>query len=243
MEDGKPLDFSVVYVGKEILPWKPQHRAGYVVQLRVLWFCAPKEISVASTIDQLKVTTVLIKRYGDTRRGIAVPKPKIMARLQSGLILTPHPLGAYRNAPGFLTWRKIRPVVMAALSSRRTSTWSLAASGRFNDAVQGQGNIHHGWQGHTDLVTRSGRANVWTGEEYAMGTSSIARSFPARSSTTSPDLDGDQDRKLLYTYSVGPHYWRGDAVIEVWGVAKIAKHLKRYNRVGEATMPSPMTTT
>jgi recombination protein RecT len=89
-----------------------------------------------------------------------------------------------------------------------------------------------GWQGYVDLVSRSGRANAWTnavreGDEFDCSFGS--KPFVHHK----PDLDGDEDRKLLYTYAIGKLAGSQTPVIEVWGKQRIDKHLKRYNKVGE----------
>jgi recombination protein RecT len=86
-----------------------------------------------------------------------------------------------------------------------------------------------GWQGYVDLISRAGRASVWTGAvregdwfEYTLG--------------SSPKLDhkpGDEDGgDFTFAYAVG---WVKGAqwpVIEVWSRAKVKKHLSFYNKVG-----------
>ena len=86
-----------------------------------------------------------------------------------------------------------------------------------------------GWQGFVDLISRAGRASVWTGAvrdgdqfSYALGSNPLLEHVP-----------GDDDEgNFTHVYAVG---WVKGAqwpVIEVWSRAKVLKHLKAYNKVG-----------
>jgi recombination protein RecT len=87
-----------------------------------------------------------------------------------------------------------------------------------------------GWQGFVDLISRAGRASVWTGAvrdgdkfEYTLGSSPVLNHTPGED-------DGDN---FTFVYAVG---WVKGAqwpVIEVWSRAKVIKHLNQYNRVGD----------
>jgi recombination protein RecT len=87
-----------------------------------------------------------------------------------------------------------------------------------------------GWQGYVDLISRAGRASVWTGAvregdefTYKLGSCPVLEHTPS-------DEDGGN---FTHVYAVG---WVKGAqwpVIEVWSRAKVAKHLNQYNRVGE----------
>lgn len=87
-----------------------------------------------------------------------------------------------------------------------------------------------GWQGYVDLVSRSGRASVWTGSvrdgddfEYTLGSAPHLKHTPS-----------DEDAgNYTHVYAVG---WVKGAqwpVIEVWSRAKVERHLKQYNKVGD----------
>jgi len=88
-----------------------------------------------------------------------------------------------------------------------------------------------GWQGLVDLVSRTGRASVETGVvhpgdefEYEFGTGSKLRHVPN---------DASEDQPFSYVYALG---WVRDAqrpVIEVWSRAKVLKHLRKFNKVGD----------
>jgi recombination protein RecT len=87
-----------------------------------------------------------------------------------------------------------------------------------------------GWQGYVDLISRAGRASVWTGAvhegdefQYTLGSSPVLNHTPAE------EENGD----FTYVYAVG---WVKGAqwpVIEVWSRAKVEKHLRQYNKVGD----------
>jgi recombination protein RecT len=89
-----------------------------------------------------------------------------------------------------------------------------------------------GWKGLADLVSRSGRATVWTGVvmpgdkfEYQLGDSPFCRHMPGDGAA-----DGDV---FTHAYAIGRVRDASMAVIEVWTRAKVQKHLKKYNRVGD----------
>lgn len=87
-----------------------------------------------------------------------------------------------------------------------------------------------GWQGLVDLVSRAGRASVWTGAvhegdefEYALGDSPHVTHRPT----------GDDDSKLTHVYAIGRIDGAKWPVIEVWTMAKVRKHRDRFNKVGK----------
>jgi recombination protein RecT len=87
-----------------------------------------------------------------------------------------------------------------------------------------------GWQGYVDLVSRSGRASVWTGAvfqgdtfAYRLGTEPRIEHEPC----------GEDDlRKLTHCYAIGKIKGAEIPIIEVWSRAKIERHRDRYNKVG-----------
>ena len=90
-----------------------------------------------------------------------------------------------------------------------------------------------GWQGLADLVSRSGRASVWTGAvyegdefDYQMGDQQFIKHKAG-------DNHGDPSF-LTHVYAVGRIKDAQWPVIEVWTVGRIRKHRDRYNKVGEA---------
>lgn len=87
-----------------------------------------------------------------------------------------------------------------------------------------------GWKGLVDLVSRSGRATVWTGAvfegdefDYALGDSPFIRHRPGE--------ENDPDR-ITHVYSVGRVNGSDYPVIEVWTVGKVRKHRDKYNKQG-----------
>jgi recombination protein RecT len=90
-----------------------------------------------------------------------------------------------------------------------------------------------GWAGHVDLVTRANKATVRTlavreGDDFDYDLGSKPKVH------FKPNLDGDEDRPLLATVSIGHIVGMDDyPQIEVWGFDKLRKHLDRYNKVGD----------
>ncbi|WP_418122291.1 recombinase RecT [Variovorax sp. 160MFSha2.1] len=86
-----------------------------------------------------------------------------------------------------------------------------------------------GWKGLVDLVARSGRATVWTGVvfegddfDYQLGDAPFCRHKP-----------GDNEGKFTHVYAIGRVKDAQMPVIEVWTRAKVEKHLKQFNKVGD----------
>jgi recombination protein RecT len=88
-----------------------------------------------------------------------------------------------------------------------------------------------GWKGLTDLVSRSGRATVWTGAvragdefDYQLGDAPFCRHRP--------DEDGNDTGKFTHVYAIGRVRDAAMPVIEVWSRKKVERHLAQYNKVG-----------
>ncbi len=88
-----------------------------------------------------------------------------------------------------------------------------------------------GWKGLVDLVSRSGRATVWTGAvfagdefDYALGDRPFVRHRPG--DETSPD-------KLTHVYAIGRSNGSDFPVIEVWSMSKVWKHRDALNKQGD----------
>lgn len=88
-----------------------------------------------------------------------------------------------------------------------------------------------GWQGLVDLVSRAGRATVWTGAvyqgdkfEWALGDNPFVRH--------QPEGDGDDWRSITHVYAIGRVNGSQYPVIEVWTMNRIVRHLNKYNKVG-----------
>ncbi len=87
-----------------------------------------------------------------------------------------------------------------------------------------------GWKGLVDLVSRAGRATVWTGAvfqgdqfDYALGDSPFVRHRPG---------DEDDSSKLTHVYAIGRVNGSQYPVIEVWTIEKIRRHRDKFNKVG-----------
>lgn len=95
----------------------------------------------------------------------------------------------------------------------------------------GEATFVPGWQGLVDLVSRSGRATVWTGAvfvgdefEWQLGDSPFVRHRPG----------GENDEsKLTHVYAIGRVNGSQYPVIEVWTIARILKHRDAFNKVGK----------
>jgi recombination protein RecT len=89
-----------------------------------------------------------------------------------------------------------------------------------------------GWQGYVDLISRAGRATVHTGTVYP-GDEFDFEYGSSPNIKHKPGDESDDDEPFTHVYAVG---WVKDAqrpVIEVWSRAKVLKHLKRFNKVGD----------
>lgn len=91
-------------------------------------------------------------------------------------------------------------------------------------------NFVPGWKGLVDLVSRSGRATVWTGAvfqgdefDYALGDTPFVKHRPGEEND--PDL-------MTHVYAVGRVNGSQHPVIEVWTVGKVRKHRDKYNKQG-----------
>jgi len=85
-----------------------------------------------------------------------------------------------------------------------------------------------GWKGLVDLVSRAGRATVWTGAvyegdqfDYQLGDEPFCRHKP-----------GDSEGNFTHIYAIGRVKDAQMPVIEVWTRGKVKKHLAQYNKVG-----------
>jgi len=87
-----------------------------------------------------------------------------------------------------------------------------------------------GWQGIVDLVSRSGRATVWTGAvfegdefDWQLGDAPFVRHRPG----------GENDEeKLTHVYAVGRVNGSHHPVIEVWTRDRVIRHRNKFNKVG-----------
>lgn len=87
-----------------------------------------------------------------------------------------------------------------------------------------------GWKGLVDLVSRSGRATVWTGAvfdgdqfDYALGDRPFVTHKPG---------DETDPEKLTHVYAIGRANGSEYPVIEVWSMRKVWKHRDALNKQG-----------
>jgi recombination protein RecT len=90
-----------------------------------------------------------------------------------------------------------------------------------------------GWKGYVDLISRAGRASVWTqcvrdGDTFSFQYGSEPRIVHQ------PGAETDDDSPFTHAYACGRVKGAEQSVVEVWSRAKVLKHLKRYNKVGDA---------
>ncbi|MEC5161888.1 recombinase RecT [Janthinobacterium sp. CG_S6] len=88
-----------------------------------------------------------------------------------------------------------------------------------------------GWQGLVDLVSRAGRATVWTGAvfqgdefDWALGDRPFVKHRPAGG--------GDTWKEITHVYAVGRVNGSEYPVIEVWTMDRVVRHLNKFNKVG-----------
>ena len=88
-----------------------------------------------------------------------------------------------------------------------------------------------GWQGLVDLVSRAGRATVWTGAVYrgdtfdwALGDNPFVKH--------QPQGDADNWNDISHVYAIGRVNGSQYPVIEVWTMDRVVRHLNKYNKVG-----------
>lgn len=90
-----------------------------------------------------------------------------------------------------------------------------------------------GWRGLVDLVSRAGKATVWTGAvyegdefNYRLGDSPFLDHVPAGGD--------DTFETLTHVYAIGRVKGSDWPVIEVWTKAKVQRHRDKHNKVGGA---------
>lgn len=96
---------------------------------------------------------------------------------------------------------------------------------------KGKATFVPGWQGLVDLVSRAGRATVWTGAvyqgdkfEWALGDNPFVRH--------QPEGDADNWKQITHVYAIGRVNGSQYPVIEVWTMDRVVRHLNKYNKVG-----------
>lgn len=90
-----------------------------------------------------------------------------------------------------------------------------------------------GWKGYVKLVNQAEKAAVWTGAVYVgdefdfqLGDEPFCRHRPTGKSD-------ETKANLLFVYAIGRIKATGERIIEVWPKAKVERHLKKYNKVGD----------
>jgi recombination protein RecT len=156
---------------------------------------------------------------------------------QLSLALPKH-MNADRMARLALTAFSSNPDLQACSPQSIAASIMTAAQLGLEPGINGQGYLIPykgtctfvpGWKGLTDLVSRSGRATVWTGVvrdgdhfEYQLGDSPFCRHIPG------DDDSGD----WTHVYAIGRVKDSSMPVIEVWSRRKVDRHLAQYNKVG-----------
>jgi len=158
---------------------------------------------------------------------------------QIALALPKH-LNADRMARLVLTAFSTTPQLQACTTQSIAGSLMTAAQLGLEPGVNGQGYLIPykttctfvpGWKGLVDLVARAGRASVWTGAvfegddfDYQLGDSPFVRHRP--------NVAGEEGQ-FTFVYAIGRVRDAQMPVIEVWSRAKVEKHLKAYNKVGD----------
>ncbi len=90
-----------------------------------------------------------------------------------------------------------------------------------------------GWQGYVDLVSRAGRATVWTGAvfdgdefDWQLGDQPFCRHKPSGDEQT---ID-----KLTHVYAIGKVIGSETPIIDVWSIKKVIAHRDKNNKVGRS---------
>lgn len=165
---------------------------------------------------------------------------------QMALALPQH-MNANRMARLALTAFSTTPALQECTFQSIAASLMTAAQMGLEPGVQGQGYLLPykdrksgttictfvpGWKGLADLVSRAGRATVWTGSvfegdsfDYALGDSPFIKHRPAD--------DRADDARMTHFYAVGRVKDAQMPVIEVWSTKKVEKHLNQYNKVGD----------
>lgn len=98
---------------------------------------------------------------------------------------------------------------------------------------KGKATFVPGWKGYVELINRAGKAGVWTGAvfegdrfDFSLGDSPHVHHQPTG------QVDETKDN-LRFVYAIGRVHDAKWPVIEVWPVAKVHRHLKKFNKVGD----------
>jgi recombination protein RecT len=186
---------------------------------------------MAGATDKLKEQAGLIKKPATIQQLMEAMKPQIALTL-------PRHLTPERMVRVALTAIKTTPKLMDCEPQTILACVMLASQLGLEPGVLGQCylipygktcTLVPGWRGLLDLVNRAGKASCWTGAVYR-GDEFDWQLGSNPSLTHRPTGD---DGELTHVYAVGRIKGSDWPIIEVWPIAKVTRHLNRYNKVGE----------
>lgn len=163
---------------------------------------------------------------------------KVLERMKPQMALAlPKHMSADRMARLALTAFSTNRQLQACKTDSILSSLMTATQLGLEPGINGQGYLIAykdtctfvpGWKGLVDLVSRAGRATVWTGAvyhgdkfDYQLGDEPFCRHKP-----------GDSEGEFTHVYAIGRVKDAQMPVIEVWTRGKVKKHLEQYNKVG-----------
>lgn len=163
---------------------------------------------------------------------------KVLDRMKPQMALAlPKHMSADRMARLALTAFSTTPALQKCRTDSILASLMTATQLGLEPGINGQGYLIPykdtctfvpGWKGLVDLVSRAGRATVWTGAVYAgdqfdyqLGDEPFCRHKP-----------GDSEGNFTHVYAIGRVKDAQMPVIEVWTRGKVKKHLTQYNKVG-----------
>ena len=163
---------------------------------------------------------------------------KVLDRMKPQMALAlPKHMSADRMARLALTAFSTTPALQKCRTDSILASLMTATQLGLEPGINGQGYLIPykdtctfvpGWKGLVDLVSRAGRATVWTGAVYAgdqfdyqLGDEPFCRHKP-----------GDSEGNFTHVYAIGRVKDAQMPVIEVWTRGKVKKHLDQYNKVG-----------
>ena len=163
---------------------------------------------------------------------------KVLDRMKPQMALAlPKHMSADRMARLALTAFSTTPALQKCRTDSILASLMTATQLGLEPGINGQGYLIPykdtctfvpGWKGLVDLVSRAGRATVWTGAvyegdkfDYQLGDEPFCRHKP-----------GDSEGSFTHVYAIGRVKDAQMPVIEVWTRGKVKKHLTQYNKVG-----------